>query len=95
MQAAIADDSFAELSTRGKLDEVLVAAFIVSRSKLTHEDVGRCKSHDPDALMQILQFMLAASMQREIPLERLGKLICSTALVSRGEQVGRRVQDVV
>lgn len=85
-------ESFDAISTIGKLDEVWVTSFISSQSDLSVEQVARCKSHDTDALRQMMQFMVVSSQMMKLPLQCIDTVVCNLALAYRVTECGSRME---
>mmetsp|Transcript_170336 Transcript_170336/g.540989 ORF Transcript_170336/g.540989 Transcript_170336/m.540989 type:complete len:351 (-) Transcript_170336:85-1137(-) len=87
------DEKFQRTSTFGKLDESFAITFVVQRSDLTSKDLSEAVKHDPETLVELVEFetQLAPSIKM---LDKLQVIeVCPPFMAARGDANGVPLRD--
>lgn len=89
-------DYLKDVSSLAKLmaDETFIVAAVMRNSGLSKADMEKIKSYDGDAVKQLFQVMIEATVGLHIPQEMLSKQVANMVIDRRAEQVGNRLKKV-
>lgn len=76
-------DTWAEVSTLGKIDEIWLAWWVCSSSKITKAALERAKGNDPQSVVHLVCYALNALPSLALPPECVDKVFFSCALRRR------------
>lgn len=75
----------------GKIDEIWLAKWVCSSSKITKAALERAKGNDPQSVVHLVCYALNALPSLALPPECVDKVILSCALAERAKTVGQRL----